>query len=498
LEFNTEFSDHSPSLDNNGNLVFSSSRGGGAVFDWDKMPFLDLYSVGLNDDADTTAVLIEGDINTEVHESSAVFTKNGKVMYFTRNNFHNKKLGIDGTGITRLKLYRAKLVENEWTDVEELPFNSDEYSVAHPALDHDEEKLYFASDMPGSYGESDLYEVAINEDGTFGKPVNLGEYINTEGKETFPFVSKTGDLYFSSNGHIGLGGLDVFYSKVGQSVFSEPYNVGKPINSPSDDFSFIIDTETDEGFFSSNRSGSKGSDDIYSFIQTEPLEIKCGQYIKGVIYDQETKEILPGAEVLLLDEYYQEINRVKADAEAKYTLFAECDKKVFVRAQKLRYIPNQTELELGNTEGEIVELDIELLKTPPNTRKVKSGDDLAKLLDMENVYFDLDKYKIRRDAEVELHKIIVLMRKYPNLNIEVRAHTDSRANDKYNMELSEKRAYETKKYLHKKGDIDDSRVSYKGYGETQLVNECGNGVNCDEEKHGMNRRSEFIIITPHQ
>lgn len=400
---------------------------------------------------EATPKLLRGDVNTEVHESSAVFTKDGKTMFFTRNNYLNKQLGTDGTGTTLLKLYSATLVDNKWEQIKELPFNSDDYSVAHPAIDAEGKKLYFASDMPGSYGSSDLYEVALHEDGTFGTPINLGDHINTEGRKTFPYVAKTGDLYFASDGHVGLGGLDIFIAKKGNTIFSTPYNVGRPINSPHDDFSFIIDTASYTGYFSSNRKESQGSDDIFAFKQTQSLDIKCGHYVEGVVMDRNTKAPLSGAEVVMLDENMQEIVKVVASDQGRYKLYVDCNRALLLRGQQPTYVPNQLALETANKHGQITILNIPLVKGESLTRRVKGGDDLAPILEMRNIYFDLDNFKIRNDAEVELQKIIVLLQKYPKLKIDIRSHTDSRANDHYNRVLSTKRALATRKYILKKG-----------------------------------------------
>ncbi|KAA1242810.1 OmpA family protein [Aquimarina sp. RZ0] len=495
IDINSEFSEHSPNFDNNGNLVFASSRGGGVVHNWDKMPFLDLFTITLeNDKPVKNPKSLKGEINTPVHESSAVFSKDGKTIYFTRNNYLNKKLGSDGTGTTLLKLYKATLLDNKWSNIEELPFNSDEYSVAHPAIGPEGKKLYFASDMPGSYGNSDIYEVAIYEDGTFGTPKNLGEQINTEGRESFPYISENGDLYFASDGHVGLGGLDVFLARGGNNTFSLPYNVGRPINGPYDDFSFIIVDKKATGYFSSNRPEGKGNDDIYYFQQTEPLYPLCGQYVKGTVMDSRTQEVISGAEVILFNEDMIEINRMFTDQKGDYIFYVDCNQKVILRVEKTGYIPNQNIQETTATKNEIISKNVFMTKSRSNTRKIQRGDDLSRILDIPNIYFDLNKYKIRKDAEIELQKIIVLLQEFPKLKIDIRSHTDSRANDRYNLELSKKRAWSTRNYLLKKGKFNSSRISAKGFGETQLINDCKNGTPCEEEEHARNRRSEFIIL----
>lgn len=500
LGINSKYSDYAPSFNNQGQLIFASSRSGNGmskvIHEWNEMPFLDLFASNV---IEANGILqspkkLKGKINTKFHESSTSFSKDGQTVYFTRNNYTKKRLKYNGEGTILLKLYRAKLQNEKWTDVEELPFNSDEYSVAHPTLSADGKKLYFASDMPGTKGLSDLFVVDVNEDGTFGEPKNLGDKINTEGRETFPYISDSGRLYFASDGHIGLGGLDVFVAVPEEGDFSIPYNVGRPINSDEDDFTFVLNEETKIGYFSSNRLGGKGNDDIYSFKQTGELITECNQYVTGVITDATSKEKLAEAEVILMDENNNELNRTTTDNTGKYQFDLECDTPYVVRATKTKYNPTEAILNTNNVLEYEHNLALQLGDGGLAGKEIKPGDDLAKLLRLKIIYFDLDKDVIRSDAEVELQKIIATLKEYPQLKIDVRSHTDSRADDNYNMYLSERRAKSTMKYIMEKGGIDPSRITGRGYGETNLVNTCENGIQCDENEHQQNRRSEFIVI----
>jgi len=502
LAVNSKYSDYAPSFNHLGQLVFASSRGsnGGIsrnVHEWNEMPFLDLYASNI---LEANGILqspnrMKGKINTKFHESSTAFTKDGKTVYFTRNNYTKKKLGSNEEGTILLKLYRGTLDGTKWTNIEELPFNSEEYSTAHPALSPDGKTLYFASDMPDSKGLSDLYMVAINEDGTFGTPTSLGDKINTEGRETFPYISDSGRLYFASDGHIGLGGLDVFVAVPEENgELSIPYNVGKPVNSADDDFTFVLNESTKIGYFASNRPGGKGNDDIYSFKQTGELITSCNQYVTGVVTDANSKEVLPEAEVLLLDDNNNEIQRVVADKKGAYKFNVDCATPYIIRGMKNEYSPTEATLQTHNVLEYEYKMPLQLAKGGLDIGEAKPGDDLAKLLDLEIIYFDLDKSFIRKDAEVELQKVIAALKEYPQLKIDVRSHTDSRAKDNYNMYLSERRAKSTIKYIIEKGGIDKSRISGRGYGETSLINECSNGAKCSEEEHQLNRRSEFIIL----
>lgn len=501
LYINSEQSDYAPSFNHQGQLIFASSREGKnrmtkTLHEWNEMPFLDLYISNILGErrALTTPEKIKGKINTRFHESSTSFSKDGQTIYFTRNNFTKKKLKSDVNGTTLLKLYRATLDGEKWTNIEELPFNSDEYSIAHPALSADGKKLYFASDMPDSRGLSDLYEVDVYEDGTFGEPKNLGDRINTEGRETFPYVSDSGRLYFASDGHVGLGGLDIFVAVPEASGYSIPYNIGEPVNSSEDDFTFVLDEDTKIGYFASNRSGGNGNDDIYSFKQTKELITTCAQYVSGVITDAYTRDVLPGSEVILLDDNNQEVSRVTTNSKGQYKLNVDCGKSYIVRGTNPGYSATEALLETNFALEYTHQLPLQLGEGGFNEKELKPGNDLAEILDLEIIYFDLDKSFIRPDAEIELQKIIVALKEYPNLKIDIRSHTDSRAGDDYNMYLSERRAKSTIKYIVEKGQINKSRVTGRGYGETSLVNKCKNKIPCSDEEHQQNRRSEFIIV----
>ena len=409
-------------------------------------------------------------------------------MYFTRNNFLDRRKE-DKDGIIRLKIYKAENINGYWTNIEELPINSDSYSVAHPMLSPDEKKLYFASDMPGSLGKSDLFVTDIIGDGTYGPIVNLGHNINTMGRETFPFITDDGILYFSSNGHQGLGGLDIFATKITFNDYNQPVvNVGRPINGPDDDFSFIYDTGNKRGYFASNREGGLGDDDIYKFLENEPLVLDCIQQISGTVRDRISNDVLAGATVLVINEENETVSSTITDSNGNYILEIDCSKGNFVRASREGYVPAEEYLAKSYGKPRIIDFYLE--------RDVVTGgfgDDLAKLLQLSTIYFDLNKFNIRPDAEIEIQKVIVAMEKYPSLKIKVNSHTDSRGVDAYNLWLSQQRAEATVNYMISKG-ISPVRLQKEGYGETRLVNECYNGVPCSNDAHQLNRRSEFIIL----
>jgi len=495
VSFNSKLSDFAPSY-YAGSLVFASNRlvgnrKPGRIHEWNDQPFLDIYKLPLSGGEDVSVKSLSSKVNTKYHESTAVFTKNGQIMYFTRNNFTNNKYKEDTDGTNRLKLYKATIaVDGEWK-VTEMPFNSDEYSVAHPALSPDEKTLYFASDMPGGKGMSDLYKVAI-EGESYGDPVSLGDKINTEFRETFPFISKDNKLYFASDGHPGLGGLDVFVTDIDKNSKGDVFNIGRPVNSTKDDFTFIVNDDKGTGYFASNRDGGMGDDDIYSLKKVEGVEIitACSQLVSGVVVDKNTRTPIPNAKVVLMDPSNNVLDQLISGQDGSFTFPLDCSKPYCVRGSKVNYgfdeecFTSTAELELELN----LSLELESLDAP------KIGDDLNVLLDLLPIYFDLDKDFIRADAQLELQKVIAFMKQYPSTKIDVRSHTDSRNTSAYNMDLSMRRNVNTIEYIVNRGGIDRSRLSGRGYGESQLTNHCMDGVKCDEGLHQLNRRSEFIIV----
>ncbi len=482
-DVNSEYMDYGVSYFGN-QIVFTSSRTEGAIYskvhEWTNQNFTDLYVASLDENNKIgTPENFSKTINTKFNESSPVFTKDGKTMYFTRNNYLKKK-GKSDDKTTWIKIYKATFSDNEWGNITELPFNNDDYSVGHPSLSPDEKTLYFSSDMPGGYGGADIYKVSINGNNSYGNPENLGPTINTEGRESFPFISHDNILYFASDGHLGLGGLDVFESKMINNMFSKPENLAKPINSPKDDFSFIVNNKN-AGFLSSNRDGGAGFDDIYSFTV-------CNQKITGLITDLDTKELLPNSKVTLFDEDMNQLEETTSDENANYSFTIDCNKKYYVRAVKEEYDVTEKSFTPQKESG-ITELNIELER---NVFPIEEGTDLAKVFKISIIYFDLDKSNIRPDAAKDLQKIIEVMKEYPNMQVAIKSHTDSRQTHKYNEQLSDRRAKSTMEYLIQ-NEINRERLTAKGYGETELINKCSDGVVCSEAEHQQNRRSEFIV-----
>lgn len=502
--FNSENSDFGSAFLGT-DLVFSSARQigkkEGKTFKWTNKWFTNLYIAELKADGNAKTVkLLNKEINSKFNESTPVFTKDGKTMYFTRNNFLDGKRGKDEKNITLLKLYKAELVEGKWSNIKELPFNSDSYSTAHPALSIDEKKLYFSSDMPGTFGQSDIFSVTINADGTFGKPVNLGKGINTEGRETFPFISGDNELYFATDGRPGLGGLDIFVSKIlDDGTFDQVQNIGEPVNTKFDDFAFIIDSNNRKGYFSSNKKGGSGSDDIYKFIETKKMV--CERTLTGTILDSKANEAIEGAKVTLLDENKQPLGEVTTAADGTYSFKVNCSKNYFIKVERKQYPSKESPVTiaygLDNKLDFVLEKEkIAVIASLPlaEVKKIKIGTDLGKVLNISMIYFDLGKWNITDAAAVELQKILDAMQEYPKMKIDIRSHTDSRSSAKSNMVLSDKRAKSIMSWLVEKGIAAD-RLKGKGYGESKLLNRCKDGVKCSEEEHLKNRRSEFVIVS---
>ncbi|MHC0444677.1 OmpA family protein [Flavobacterium phragmitis] len=484
--FNSKYSDYSTIVHDN-KIYFASARDTGNFakrkHKWNNEYFTNLYAA---DQDPSGAVKIKSVLNSKFHESSPVFSKNGRTVYFTRNNYAEGKRGWDENKVTLVKIYKAELENGKWGNIASLPFNSDTYSTAHPALSDDGKTLYFASDMPGSFGQSDIYKVSINANGAYGIPQNMGPSINTEGRETFPYVTSEDEIYFASDGHPGLGGLDVFVGKIEDNgTISDIQNLGSDINSPKDDFAYVIDPLTRKGYFSSNKEGGQGSDDIYKFTETRKL--KCIQNLEGIVTDAQSGAFLPDTKLILYEK-----NEIKftafSDASGLYSIPAQCGKTYTIRAERRTYDKKEISVAAAALNGK-TNVPIALNKA---ACQLAVGTNLAKCFGIKVIYFDLDRSDIVDRAAMDLEKILAALKENPTMKLDIRSHTDSRGSDKYNESLSQRRARSTMQWLVSKG-IDSDRLSAKGYGESQLINACSDGVKCSEEEHQENRRSEFII-----
>lgn len=495
---NSPYSDYGACVYNN-YVIFTSARDTGTLVKrrhkWTNQSFTNLYVAKQDKNGKLTGEQpFNKEVKSKYHESTPIIAPDGKTVYFTRNNIASGKKGETADKTKLLKIYQATVKDGKLTGEKELPFNSNKYNCAHPAISPDGKTLYFASDMPGGKGQSDLYKVEIKNNGTsFGKPENLGENINTEGRETFPFITEQDELYFSSDGHPGLGGLDIFGTrKEKDGTYQTIHNVGEPVNGNMDDFAFSINSQNKRGYFSSNRTGGKGYDDIYNLLETKPLFV-CDQQIAGKVINQENGQAIEGAVITLYDTNFQPIKGVSVttDKDGNYQIKdVECNKQYYVRAEKPNYHTQEQYVSVPDERGETTQ-DIAL---EPKQKEIALGTDLFKLLQLNPILFDLDKSNIRPDAAKELDKVVAALKEYPSMRIDIRSHTDSRGKDAYNEKLSDRRAKSTREYMITVGGINESRITAKGYGEYKLLNKCGNGVKCSEEEHQENRRSEFIVV----
>lgn len=494
LAINSKYSEFAPMYHNTDQVVFASSADSAFFhtrrYKWNNQPYLDLYVAKMNEESQEVrdAVKFSKKVNTKYHEAAVTFSPDNKTMYFTRNNY-GKKLKRDKKGVNNLKIYKSEKIDGEWTEAIELPFNNDDYSTGHPALSPDGKQLYFVSDMPGSLGETDIFVVDVLDGDTFSEPRNLGPEINTIHKEMFPFINNS-KLYFSSDGHVGLGGLDIYEVAFDESAgFLEVRNLGRPINSNMDDFSYIVNEDTQTGYFASNRKGGKGDDDIYSFRTLFPEEVN-NNAIAGVVTDLVTGNFMPEALVTLLDENNIKLKEMVTGDDGSFVFEdLESSTKYIIKTTKPEYF--KSEQRVATLENEKVAMDV-ALKRLDERIVVEAG--ISKLK-TDMIYFDFDKSYIRKDAAVELDELIEVMNEYGDMVIRIESHTDSRGPAAYNKYLSEQRAKATRAYLINNGIAPGRIESAVGYGEERLLNDCDGSIRCSSQKHQLNRRSEFIIVS---
>jgi outer membrane protein OmpA-like peptidoglycan-associated protein len=581
---NTENAEFSPVFFNkNQAVLFASNRRNTAArnktFAWDDSYFIDMYTSNKKDSLKfESTVPMAKTISSTYHDGPASLSADEKTVYLTKSNIIVKKIKGVAVNVINLKLYiLTKDAEGKLSKPENFPFNSNDYSVGHATVTKDGKRLYFVSDMPGGYGQTDLY-VSENVNGQWQKPENLGQAINTEGREMFPYVHEDGTLFFSTDGRAGLGGLDLYFTVPAMDAYFEPQSLGYPINSNFDDFGFALNNDLKTGYFSSNRTGGKGKDDIYFFRSKEPL---MGVTLSGIVFDESNKEIINNAWVYLLDNNKLVIDSTKVNAKAEYMFpINDPSKEYFVGAKERvkyydRLVPvgklvvgdNRKDIGLfpkyklmcnvtdaktaspidgvkttftdkatnlpktyatdatgtftdiikGKKPGDKLQFTIKyekegyitveknyeitldmntVIDLKETMQKLEIGADIAKVIQINPIYFDLAKWNIRADAAKELDKIVKVMQENPTMTIELGSHTDCRSSKAYNLSLSDKRAKSSAAYIVSKG-VAKNRIVGKGYGESKLINGCaceGKVVStCSEDEHQANRRTEFLI-----
>ena len=474
LDINSTGSDFGAVLTNDNTLYFTSSRNKSKRTDgWNDEPYLDIYKSTWNEDKTFSKPEEVIELNTRWHDGPVTISADGNTMYFSRDSHGEKEFEKDkklNAKFSQVYLYKATKNGNTWTNITSLPFNAKDHSNSSPSLSKDGKTLYFSSNMAGSVGLTDIWKVAINADGSYGTPENMGTKINTEGKEQFPQITDDNVLYFSSNGHIGLGGLDIFMIDLKTNTQIE--NVGKPVNSEKDDFAFSFNTTKNAGFFSSNRTGA---DNMY---WANPV---CGVEAMIVVTDAKTGALLSGARVSILDakKNVLETQTTTANGEIKFPL--DCNTPYSIQSAKDGY--ESGVFSIAATNGGKVKVasalnPIDVIVT-------------EKEIVLKEINFEYNKSNITAEGAFELDKLVQVMKQNENLVIMAKAHTDNRGSDKYNMDLSDRRAKSTVQYVISKG-IAASRITGKGYGESEPKVDCKEA--CTEEEHAENRRSEFLIV----
>ncbi|RSK39854.1 OmpA family protein [Mangrovimonas spongiae] len=472
-DISSDQSDFAPVLSNNNVLYFVSARDeGGKKDSWTKSPYLDIYKSVRNTDGTLSEPEAENGLNTPYHDGPITLSADGKTMIFARDGHSTKmykKLKRSKVKLGQQGLFKATLIDGKWSNIEPLPFNSTEYSVTHPSLSSDGKTLYFASNMPGGLGDTDIWRVSVNGN-SYGEPENLGSRVNTAGKEGFPFISENHILYFASSGRQGFGGLDIF--KVDLSKNDNAINLGNGVNTKSDDFAFSLNSVMQIGYFSSNRTGV---DNIYG--ATPICQFEAIAFVK----DATTNQIITQASVSILDKSSNVMATQETAKNGQTSFQVNCKNNYTFNVVKDGFESATVTVDESKGEQIIVEVALMPINEMITETEVK----------LENIYFEFNKSNITSQGALELDKLVKIMNDYPDMNIQVKSHTDTKGSASYNLKLSERRAQSTMQYLISKG-VDKNRLSAKGMGSTEPKIDCKS--NCTKEEDALNRRSEFLII----
>ncbi len=495
------FADFSPAPYNNG-IIFTSDRGvekdeKTEVYGWTGRPYLQLFTSQPDNNGNWSApVALQDVLNSEYHNATASSDTDGKMLYFTRTHMvqQRKPGNPDPTSwvkvetgpehINRLEIFSAEKQGGNWSNIQPFAYNNvTEYSVGHPALSADGQILYFASDMPGSLGDTDIFYTTRQADGTWSEPVNAGATINTAARESFPYVDVNGKLYFASDGHTGFGGLDIFSAEGEVGNWAGVRNLGQPINSPKNDYGIMFTEPGKKGMLSSNRDSDNGTEDLYGFnILKKPVVLAIATLERKQNNEKRNIEVpLSQVRVVVSQKDATDSTVIISDEKGEYFMDAYKGTNYTLLGTRQGYLTQEAVTSIPETAGDTVQVAMLFDK-----------NEVDRVIVLENIYYDLDKWDIREDAARELDKLATVLQNNPEIKIEMSSHTDSRESQNYNQVLSDKRAKAAVDYLVTKG-IDQSRLTAKGYGKTKLVNNCGENVECPEEAHQQNRRTEFKI-----
>lgn len=483
LDFGTGESQFSPTYYDNG-IVFCSPGEDDPTSSWDGKPYLDLYHVKFdNAGKPGEKHLLGNSINSIFHEGPAEFSKGYHEVFFTRSNFMNGKAQKNNNDESVLRIFTAKYEGDDWTNVQPAPFSPIEYNTAHPALNINEDYLYFVSDMPGGYGGFDIYRIKRN-DNSWGVPENVGADINTAGNELFPTinydqVTEKEYLYYSSDAKHGMGGLDIYRSDINSNTIGKSEHLNYPMNSKGDDFGLLLINNSDSGYVSSSRDNVNGPDFIYKYNRKS-----YKYFMKGTVKNKKDLSIIQNAHVMIIEiNGSQKKYDIQTDSNGEFVIEISKDADFMLEGKKDKFFKNHTTANsMGLANSDTVE--VELLLEPII---------LNLAIRLDNIYYDYNKWDIRPDAAIEIDKLVKIMIENPEINIELSSHTDARGNDKYNMDLSQKRAQSAVDYIISKG-VASTRIYAKGYGESVILNRCKNKVKCDDTEHQLNRRTEFKVV----
>ena len=419
---------------------------------------------------------------TSYHVGPATFTGDGSIIYYARsqsyenlrlNNKGNKEINLDSLIV---QIFRStKGADGKWEESTSFQYNSaGGFSVGDPFITADDKSLYFSSNIPGGEGGMDLYVCRKNSNGQWDSPVNLKE-LNSGGNDRSPSIGVDGAFYFSSDGRVGMGGLDIYKSIMKDGDFSAPVNMHYPINSSQDDFAFNMHNGT-EGFLSSNRIDGIGSDDIYSVTMKKILAFT----LKGKVFNK-SKSIPLANAIVSLSKVDGSTLKFETDESGDFNFKLESASDYKLVGEKTGYLQDEAKITTNNLQASAkLEQNLYLDTVPPGP------------VVLENIYYDFNKSNIRPDAALELDKLVKILQDNPTIWIELGSHTDSRGTDAFNLKLSQRRADAAVKYIISNG-VNKNRIEAKGYGETQLVNGCKNGVKCNPAQHQLNRRTEFKV-----